>query len=69
MTADRLLGVNENIKRKKIEQYVLRFQEALGERIMKYSPDQEIRLEAAARLAFYHCEMGRKEIGRLFMIL
>ena len=124
VTADRLLGVNENIKRKKIEQYLLRFQEAiskgkiydciavaregvaeypnnftllnklmyalfvagdddgnipewkenrekydaeitaLGERIMKYCPDQDIRLEAAARLAFNHCEMGRKEIGR-----
>ncbi len=37
---------------------------ALGERIMKYCPDQEIRLEATARLAFNHCEMGRKEIGR-----
>ncbi len=37
---------------------------SLGERIMKYCPDQEIRLEATARLAFNHCEMGRKEIGR-----
>ncbi len=37
---------------------------ALGERIMKYCPDQDIRLEATARLAFQHCEMGRKEIGR-----
>lgn len=37
---------------------------ALGERIMKYCPDQEIRLEATARLAFNHCEMGRKEVGR-----
>ncbi|MDE6413468.1 MAG: helix-turn-helix domain-containing protein [Eubacterium sp.] len=37
---------------------------ALGERIMKYCPDQNIRLEATARLAFNHCEMGRKEIGR-----
>lgn len=36
----------------------------LGERIMKYCPDQNIRLEATARLAFNHCEMGRKEIGR-----
>ncbi len=36
----------------------------LGERIMKYCPDQDIRLEAMARLAFNHCEMGRKEIGR-----
>jgi transcriptional regulator with XRE-family HTH domain len=37
---------------------------ALGERIMKYCPDQRIRLEATARLAFNHCEMGRKEVGR-----
>lgn len=37
---------------------------ALGERIMKYCPDQNIRLEATARLAFNHCEMGRNEIGR-----
>lgn len=37
---------------------------ALGERIMKYCPDQHIRLEATARLAFNHCEHGRKEIGR-----
>jgi len=37
---------------------------ALGERIMKYCPDQNIRLEATGRLAFNHCEMGRKEIGR-----
>ena len=36
----------------------------LGERIMKYCPDQNIRLEAAGRLAFQHCEMGRKELGR-----
>lgn len=37
---------------------------ALGERIVKYCPDQNLRLEATARLAFNHCEMGRKEIGR-----
>ena len=37
---------------------------SLGERIMKYCPDQEIRLEATARLAFHHCEMGRKAQGR-----
>lgn len=37
---------------------------ALGERIMKYCPDQNIRLEATARLAFNHCEMGRNETGR-----
>lgn len=36
----------------------------LGERIMKYCPDQDIRLEAAGRLAFNHCEMGRREMGR-----
>jgi len=37
---------------------------ALGERITKYCPDQQIRMEATARLAFNHCEHGRKEIGR-----
>ena len=37
---------------------------ALGERIMKYCPDQDIRLEATSRLAFHHCEMGRKAQGR-----
>ncbi|MBR6626763.1 MAG: helix-turn-helix transcriptional regulator [Lachnospiraceae bacterium] len=37
---------------------------ALGERIMKYCPDVDIRMEATARLAFQHCEMGRKAIGR-----
>ena len=124
VTSDTLLGVDENIERKNIEQYLLRFQKAisqgkiydcisiaregvaeypnnfvllnklmyalfvsgdddgnipewkenmekydaeitaLGERIMKYCPDQDIRLDATARLAFNHCEMGRKEIGR-----
>lgn len=37
---------------------------SLGERIIKYCPDQSIRLEATARLAFQHCEMGRRNIGR-----
>lgn len=37
---------------------------AIGERIIKYCPDIEIRLEATARLAFQHCEMGRTSIGR-----
>ncbi len=37
---------------------------ALGERISKYCPDQDIRLEATSRLAFHHCEMGRRTIGR-----
>ncbi len=37
---------------------------ALGERIIKYCPDQNIRLEATARLAFQHCLIGRKEMGR-----
>ncbi|MBR6683249.1 MAG: helix-turn-helix transcriptional regulator [Firmicutes bacterium] len=37
---------------------------ALGERISKYCPDQDIRLEATGRLAFHHCEMGRRSIGR-----
>ena len=37
---------------------------ALGERIIKYCPDTGIRLEATARLAFQHCEMGRRKTGR-----
>ena len=37
---------------------------SLGERIIKYCPNQDLRLEATARLAFEHCEMGRKKIGR-----
>ncbi|MBQ9768117.1 MAG: helix-turn-helix transcriptional regulator [Lachnospiraceae bacterium] len=37
---------------------------ALGERIRKYCPDVGLRTEATARLAFQHCEMGRKAIGR-----
>ncbi len=37
---------------------------ALGERIMKYCPDIQIKFEATERLAFHHSEMGRKNIGR-----
>lgn len=37
---------------------------ALGERIMKYCTDTQIKFEATERLAFHHCEMGRKNIGR-----
>ena len=37
---------------------------ALGERIIKYCHDTNIRYEATDRLAFHHCEMGRKDIGR-----
>lgn len=37
---------------------------ALGERIMKYCPDINLRLEAAARLAFHHILHGRKELGK-----
>lgn len=37
---------------------------ALGERIMKYCPDQDIRMEATARLAFQHQEMGRTAEAR-----
>ena len=37
---------------------------SLGERIIKYCPNQNIRLEATSRLAFQHCEMGRKDVGR-----
>ena len=37
---------------------------SLGERIIKYCPDTDIRMEATERLAFQHCEMGRKALGR-----
>jgi len=37
---------------------------ALGERIIKYCPDTDIRYDATTRLAFHHCEMGRKAMGR-----
>lgn len=37
---------------------------SLGERIMKYCPDTQIKFEAVERLAFHHCEMGRKHVGR-----
>ncbi|MBQ3692946.1 MAG: helix-turn-helix transcriptional regulator [Clostridia bacterium] len=37
---------------------------SIGERIMKYCPDTDLRLEATARLAFQHCETGRKRKGR-----
>lgn len=37
---------------------------ALGERIMKYCPDNNLRLEAASRLAFHHILHGRKELGK-----
>lgn len=37
---------------------------ALGERIMKYCPDHQIKFEAMSRLAFHPCEMGKRELGR-----
>ncbi len=37
---------------------------ALGERIIKYCSDTDIKYEVTDRLAFHHCEMGRKAIGR-----
>ena len=37
---------------------------SLGERIMKYCPDTDIRFEATARLAFHYCESGKNEKGR-----
>lgn len=37
---------------------------SLGERIIKYCRDDEIRLEATERLAFHHSERGRKDTGR-----
>ena len=33
---------------------------ALGEKIIQYCPDDDLRLEAKARLAFHYCETGRK---------
>lgn len=36
----------------------------LGERIMKYCSDTHIKFEATERLAFHHCEMDRKAMGR-----
>lgn len=37
---------------------------ALGERIMKYCPDINLRLEAASWLAFNHILHGRRELGK-----
>ena len=37
---------------------------ALGERIMKYCPDINLKLEAASRLAFHHILHDRKELGK-----
>ena len=37
---------------------------ALGERMMKYCPDTNIRYEATARLAFHYCGLGKNERGR-----
>ena len=37
---------------------------ALGESIIKYCSDTYIRYDATTRLAFHHCEMGRKALGR-----
>jgi len=37
---------------------------ALGERIIRYCPDKDIRWRAITRLAFHHCEMGRLALGR-----
>lgn len=46
--------------RRKYDDEIIR----IGERIMKYCDDPDIRLEATARLAFQHCEMRRKRKGR-----
>ena len=51
-------GWNENMERYDAEIT------ALGERIMKYCPDINLRLEAASRLAFNHILHGRKEMGK-----
>lgn len=37
---------------------------AIGERIIKYCNDTETKYEATERLAFHHCEMGRRDMGR-----
>lgn len=37
---------------------------ALGERIIRCCPEQEVRLEAAARLAAHYCDTGRRTQGR-----
>lgn len=37
---------------------------ALGERIIRYCPDDDIRFRAITRLAFHHCEAGRRSLGR-----
>lgn len=37
---------------------------SLGNRIMKHCDDVDIKYEAITRLAFHHCEMGRKKIGK-----
>ena len=37
---------------------------AIGERIMKYCPDINLKLEAASRLAFNHILHDRKELGK-----
>ncbi len=36
----------------------------LGERIIRHCPDEDIRFRAITRLAFHHCEMGRRSLGR-----
>ncbi|MDR1465079.1 MAG: helix-turn-helix domain-containing protein [Oscillospiraceae bacterium] len=37
---------------------------ALGEKILRFCPEDALRLEAQARLAFHYCETGRKSQGR-----
>lgn len=37
---------------------------ALAERIINNCNDNDICLQATARLAFHHCKMGRKQVGR-----
>ncbi|MBR6682202.1 MAG: helix-turn-helix transcriptional regulator, partial [Clostridia bacterium] len=36
---------------------------SIGERIIKYCPNEKIKREATDRLAFHHSEMGRKDIS------
>ena len=52
--------VNWEENRKKYDDEIV----SLGNRIMKYCDDVDIKYEAITRLAFHHCEMGRKNIGK-----
>lgn len=40
---------------------------ALGERILRYCQDEEVRMETIKILAYHNCEMGRKQVGRALL--